>query len=397
MRIDDTDIIYIPESENNKNLDTYLEKGDVVLSKTAYPAASIVQLDRCNVSQDTVAIKLKKSENIDGASLVVFLNTKYGLEQMRRWFTGNIQMHLNLTDCKGIFIPDLGDCLRKSVSLVFWNSLSMLDEAKEIYNSAESLLLSEIELEGFVPRVDNLNTKAYSESFLLSGRLDSEYYLPKYDDYSRLVSSYKGGVQPLSEACNLKDKNYSPEDNQEYQYIELSNIGNSGEITGCTLSHGKDLPSRARRIVRANDVVVSSIEGSLESCAIVPKAYDGALCSTGFYVVSSKGINSETLLILFKSKPIQAILKQNCSGTILTAINKTDFLNIPIPLIDENVQKEIQAKLKESIVQREKSESLLKIAKRAVEIAIEQDEIIAERYIQDECQKIGVVLNERKS
>ncbi len=55
--------------------------------------------------------------------------------------------------------------------------------------------------------------------------------------------------------------------------------------------------------------IVSSIEGSLQSCAMITPEYDGALCSTGFYILASALINSETLLVLFKSEPIQALIR----------------------------------------------------------------------------------------
>jgi len=99
-----------------------------------------------------------------------------------------------------------------------------------------------------------------------------------------------------------------------------------------------------------------------------------ALCSTGFYVINSDKINSETLLILFKSPLLQNLLKQGCSGTILTAINKTEFQNIPVPIIEGGAQTKIATLVKESFSLKAESERLLDVAKRAVEIAIEQDE-----------------------
>ena len=99
-----------------------------------------------------------------------------------------------------------------------------------------------------------------------------------------------------------------------------------------------DLPTRARRKVKRGQAIVSSIEGSLQSCALITDEYDNALCSTGFYVVDSAKINPETLLVLFKSEPMQALMKQRCSGTILTAISKDEFLSMPLPLIADDVQ-----------------------------------------------------------
>lgn len=55
----------------------------------------------------------------------------------------------------------------------------------------------------------------------------------------------------------------------KYKYIELSNIGKSGEISNVDTLVGAELPTRARRIVKKGQVIVSSIEGSLESCALI--------------------------------------------------------------------------------------------------------------------------------
>ena len=99
----------------------------------------------------------------------------------------------------------------------------------------------------------------------------------------------------------LKNKNFKPKDKEQYQYIELANIAGNGEITDCMLEEGQGLPTRAKRRVATGDVIVSSIEGSLSSIALIEKEYNLALCSTGFHVVNSKRFNSETLIVLLKS------------------------------------------------------------------------------------------------
>ena len=219
--------------------------------------------------------------------------------------------------------------------------------------------------------------KSLSESFLTSGRLDAEYYQPIYDDYKAALKT-EDTVYTL---CNLYDKNFVPKDDVEYAYIELANVGNSGDINDVDSVLGKNLPSRARRKVKSGQVIIASVEGSLQSCALITDEYSGALCSTGFYVVDSDYINPESLLVLFKSKPIQALLKQRCSGTILTAITKDEFLSMPLPKIEQSVQKQIATKVQESFALRHQSEQLLENAKRAVEIAIELGEEKAMKWL----------------
>jgi restriction endonuclease S subunit len=283
-------------------------------------------------------------------------------------------------------IPNFGKTLNEQVENLSYEAFNMLSNSQDKYSQAETLLLETLNLKDFQPSKEPVNVKNFSESFGSSGRLDAEYYQVKYEDYLEFVQSYSCGVEQLNEICKIKDKNFNPSEKIEYKYIELANIGKSGEIVGCTFDYGSELPTRARRKVNTNDVIISSIEGSLESCALVTKEYDNSLCSTGFYVVKSEKLNPETLLVLFKSEPIQALLKKGCSGTILTAISKTELERIPIPLIDTETQNKIKEQINKSFELRNQSEHLLEVAKTAVEMAIEKDEKTAMEYIVNEIE-----------
>lgn len=239
------------------------------------------------------------------------------------------------------------------------------------YIEAENYLLECLGMTDFAANPDAYNVKTLKESFLETGRFDAEYYLPKYEDYCRLVQSYSNGYEPLNDACDIKDTNYTPEAGVRYKYIELANIGKSGEITECDLQDGENLPTRARRLVHQGDVIISSIEGSLESCALVTEDYEGALCSTGFYVLQSSKLNPETLLTLFKSLPMQQLMKKGCSGTILTAISKPELEKLPVPIIRQEVQDEIARHVQKSFALRKEAMQLLENAKLTVEQAIE--------------------------
>lgn len=307
--------------------------------------------------------------------LVTYLNTKYGIWDVKRRSRQSInQTNVNPEEVKEIYIPllnkDIQNFIKVSFEIVHNNRL----KHKELYNRAETLLLETLGLKDFEPSSEAVNVKGFKESFLSTGRLDAEYYQKKYENYLQLVAGYPHECELLKLACNLKDNNYDPIENKEYCYIELSDIGKAGDICGCTVALGEELPTRARRKVNTHDVIISSIEGSLESCALVTEEYNNALCSTGFYVINSNKINPETLLVLFKSKLMQNLLKQGCSGTILTAINKSEFQNIPVPLIDKDTQLQISSLIQESFRLKKESEQLLDLAKRAVEVAIEEGE-----------------------
>jgi len=190
----------------------------------------------------------------------------------------------------------------------------------------------------------------------------------------------------LKDICKPRTVNITPDEEIEHQYIELSNIGNCGEITGCTQGIGKNLPTRARYQVKTNYILLSSIEGSLSSIAIVPSSYDNAFCSTGFYPLYSETINSETLLLFFKSIAGQMQLQRGCNGTILTAINTEKLSKIIIPNIAVDIQIQLQQAIQKSFHLRTIAKHLLDSAKTAIEMAIEQDEAKAMNFLQEQQQ-----------
>jgi restriction endonuclease S subunit len=239
-------------------------------------------------------------------------------------------------------------------------------------------MLSEaLGLDKFKPSNEKVAIKSFSASFGMSGRLDAEFYQPKYDDLKNFMTI----AGTVGELCKVHDKNFMPHDKKIYRYIELANVELNGNISMPDEILGEDLPTRARRFVKAEQVIISSIEGSLQNCALITDELDGALCSTGFFVVDSKVFNAATLLVLFKSELMQNLMRQQCTGTILTAVSKENFLNLPLPVVALDVQEKIAAQIAESFRLRGESEKLLSKAKRAVELAIEQGEEVAVKFL----------------
>lgn len=367
----DTSFEKIPKAfvEENNGI-SLLNKNDIVITKVGSPCFASIIYEHDVVALSRTVMGVKDIHGINPYYLLAFLRSKYGFTQLLRARELTIQYQLTLERVKRVlvYLPD--DDFQISIESIIKKSIEKQMLSQMIYSDAENMLLAELGLKGWQPNNNSINIKQLKDSFLASGRMDAEYYLPKYEDYASFIRKHKNGADLLGNICTLNEKNFNPLENSEYKYIELSNIGNSGEITGCTTSIGAELPSRARRLVRTNDVIVSSIEGSLQSVALVTNEYDKAICSTGFYVVKSDMINPETLMVLFKSEPIQNLLKQGCSGTILTAIGRNELQSIVMPKIRNEVQTEIAEYVQKSISLRNEAKQLLESAKLKVEDVI---------------------------
>ena len=376
FRINKKDLIYISVADHARLSNSQLKIDDIVLSKVGNSIGFYARVDEslkvCNISENNIGIKLHTLNlSIERKSLILsYLNSKYGKCLTLRRSSGNAQPKLNVSDIAKIPIPDFTNSFERVIYQVLLKVESVLDKASFNYTEAKNLLMSEIGIDTDKIDAGAIQVKKLSDTYKQTGRLDAEYYQGKYD----AITSFLNASSTIGSLCNLHYDNYVPSVDKYYKYIELANVGSSGELSGVETICGDDLPTRARRQVKKGQVVVSSIEGSLQSCALITDEFDNALCSTGFYVIDSDIINSETLLVLFKSAPIQSLLKQRCSGTILTAVSKSEFLNTPLCDIDDKIQNKIAEKVRDSFLLRKQAEDLLNLATTAVEVAIEEGE-----------------------
>lgn len=89
-------------------------------------------------------------------------------------------------------------------------------------------------------------------------------------------------------------------------------------------------------------------------------------------------------------------LKKGCTGTILTAINKDEFSRIILPNISDQIQETIKGNISSVYESKTKSKQLLEIAKKGVEMAIEQDEETAKEWINMQIKNLDINLNDEE-
>lgn len=386
MLIETSDIVYIPESENEKNLDTFLKKDDLILSKTAYPAASLVNLDACNTSQDTVAIQLKSNSNLLSHFIVTYLNTSYGLGLMKRWFTGNIQMHLNLEDCKkNLLIPVFSIKFQKKIKELFEESANLKTESQTLYKQSETLLLRELGLDNWQPPKETAAVKSFSDSFGKSGRLDAEYYQPKYDEIENVVANKALYLKQISEIQIFNGRGLQPE------YVENGglNVINSRHISEQQLDYENfektDISywiSQKRARVFKNDILVYTTGANIGRTNVY-LIEEKAIASNHVNIIRIKDENPGYVGFVLNSIIGRLQTEKFSAGSAQQELYPRDLENFFVPFVDKKIQAEITKKIQESFALRTESQRLLELAKKAVETAIEHGEEKAMKLIDE--------------
>jgi len=369
----ENDVVYIDEEFHKKLRKSQIFPGYLLLARSGSIGNVGIVPENFPVANSADIILIKtKSDKITPEFLAAFLNSKYGRYQVERGSSGGLQGHINLFSLEKLLVPIIDQKFQEQIAHLIRQGLFMVEESRNFYQQAENLLLEELGLKDFKVE-DDLSFVVNFSGVKSAHRIDAEYFQPKYD---KLISKLKDQKsKPLTEVIDSVAAKSNPqtEPDKIFRYVELANIDSSiGIIDGFSEVLGKEAPSRAKRILKVGDVIVSSVEGSLEKVALVNKEQEDHLASTGFFQFRSKEILPEVLLVLARSIVLRMQLEKQCAGTILTAVSEKSLKNIVVPILLNSTQQKIADLVRQSHEARKKAKELLEKAKRKVENMIEK-------------------------
>lgn len=132
-----------------------------------------------NINQNIALIRPDKSK-ITPTYLNAYLNTKYGKGSLHHHSRQTEQVNLNCREVERVLVP-LFKQLEIGVEALSTKADEAAEKAALIYAQAETLMLDTLNMEDFSPSAEAFNIKSFKDSFAVTGRLDAEYYQPKYE------------------------------------------------------------------------------------------------------------------------------------------------------------------------------------------------------------------------
>jgi len=131
--------------------------------------------------------------------------------------------------------------------------------------------------------------------------------------------------------------------NSEFEYIDVSSVSNKTfRIEQTQTLKGRDAPSRARRRVKANDVLFATVRPTLSRIALVPNELDNQICSTGYFVLRPRpGICARFLFYFLLTEEFNARMEQLQKGASYPAVTDRDVRSQPISFPESAEQRRI--------------------------------------------------------
>lgn len=287
-----------------------------------------------------------------------------------------VQQGLSLEKVRDIPIAELSESMRRGVEAIVRRADMFRQTAINALHSAEKVLLTELDLVDWAPP-QPLTYARRASDVMAAGRFDADYFTPRVKE---LMDRLFKDRQTVANVAPARREKFVALGSGEIDYIEISDLASDG-TTGSTRIARSAAPSRATWHVRAGDVITSTVRPIRRLSALITPDQDGSVASSGFLVLKPMEIESEVLLSYLRLPVICELMDLHTSASLYPAISDTDLLALPFPKIDAVTRNKVAAAVRSAHEARRRARELLERAKRAVEIAIEESEERALRYL----------------
>ncbi len=176
-------------------------------------------------------------------------------------------------------------------------------------------------------------------------------------------------IKPLKYLISFNDEVLaeSTPDDFELKYVEIGDVSERLGITNITEVEFKDAASRARRLVKDGDILISTVRTYLRAIAPVKNPPSNMVVSTGFAVIRPQNLNSDFGRFLLSTEYFLNEVIARSTGVSYPAINASDLVQIkvPVPPIDEQekIAEFIKTKCEAIEILVNKSESSIRLLK----------------------------------
>lgn len=356
--------------------------GELLINKIGSPGRTYLMpsLDKpVSLGMNLFLLKLKENKKISEVAAYLFFNTNIGKHIIERKINGTVPLTIDKEAIKSLYLPLFSEDFIKPLKLLIKQKEDLLKKSKELYSLAVDKLNEVVGIAKWEEIPPVYSIKPLINSYKSSGRLDAEYYHPKYDNLFDALSKHK--TMPLSGKQGLVSIKKSIEPGSEaYQedgipFIRVSDV-DKYEISPPPIMISKKLVPNIDELYPKKDTIILSKDGSIGIAYKLEKDIEAVTSGALLHLIvkDSNVILPDYLTLVLNSPIVQLQAERDCSGAVIQHWKPSDIEKVLIPILDMSVQQEIASKVQKSFRLREESKRLLDLAVQTVEMAIETNE-----------------------
>ena len=381
--VDEKDVEFISEEHHRRIWKSRLSANDVLISCVGANVgfASIVpdNVGEANIVRNVALIR-SLNPTVSNHYLLAYFLSKYGKELFIRMATGNAQPLVSLDYIKTIPVYIPNEKFQIKIKDAIESAKKNLDESQIIYAQAEAMLLEAIGLADFEPSREPVNVKSFKESFLATGRLDAEYYQIKYE---QIIQRIKAQPHDSLQNLVLMTKSIEPGSNayadEGLPFIRVSDFnkyGLSEPAVKLSKEYYRENVHDLEALKPKKGTILFSKDGSVGVAYLLRENLNAVTSSAILHlnILNKEKVLPEYLTLVLNSTLVQMQAERDAGGSIILHWRMSEIENVVVPVIDIDIQKKIAKLIEESFTLKKESEHLLELAKKAVEVAIEQGE-----------------------
>lgn len=367
-----------------------LKKGDVLIIRTNgnpnLVGRAAVVLENTEFAFASYLFRVVPNGKINSETLVAYLNCKYGRYEIDKNSMKGNQTNFSPAKFKDIAIPNFGKPFQATIQKLFWNAHTLRDTANNTYAKAETGLNTAVGIPSAY--INEVSIKNLSASFKRTGRLDAEYYQPKYDQLFTALMAFESnslggpdGIADFQKSIEPGSESYGEEG---IPFVRVSDIAKFG-ISAPEIKLPVDIVEHPEALFPKKNSILFSKDGSVGIAYKLEKDAQFITSSALLQLTirDTEKVLPDYLTLVLNSPVVQLQAERAASGAVIQHWKPSEIQQVIIPILDTTEQKELSKMVQESFSLRRQSEQLLDYAKQAVELAIEQGEDVAMAWLKE--------------
>ena len=317
--------------------DGYLivEKGDIVVNKLLAWMGAIGLSDYDGVTSPAYDI-LKPKIPIEGIFYHLLFRSPQCTSELRRYSRGIMDMRLRLYFDKfgDVVVPYPNIEVQKKIVSFLAKKTTQIDQAIALKQQQIEKLgeYKQIVIQNAVTKGLNPNAPMKKSGVEWIGDIPEHWEIKKLKFIAEI------------------NKNSLPENTRKdftFQYVDIGSVSFENGITATEEYIFQNAPSRARRIAKANDTIISTVRTYLKAIDYIDANKADYIYSTGFAVLTPKNeILPKFLTSFVWSLAFTNQVKDFSKGMSYPAINSTDLGNLFLTVPPNNEQVKIVEHIK---------------------------------------------------